>query len=113
MQKAKFDGIDVETSRFGIGCMRLPVIGGEYKNIDEKEAIKMIRYGIDNGVTYIDTAVPYHEGESERLVGKALKDGYRNKVNLATKFPPFKFKKYQDFEDTLDEQLKKLKTDYV
>ena len=43
MQKTKFTGVDVETSRFGIGCMRLPVIGGEYKNINEKEAIKMIR----------------------------------------------------------------------
>ena len=52
--------------------------------IDREKAIGMIRHGIDGGITYVDTAYPYHGGESEIVVGLALKEGYRDKVTLPT-----------------------------
>jgi Predicted oxidoreductases of the aldo/keto reductase family len=110
MQKILFPGTDFEISRLGLGCMRLPMKGDE---VDEAAAIALIRKAIDNGVNYIDTAYPYHNGVSELMVGKALEGGYREKVILATKLPVWKVNAYEDMEALLDEQLKKLKTDYV
>jgi hypothetical protein len=76
MKNRTFKKLGIETSVFGMGCMRLPLKeSGKPEDIDEPEAIKMIRYAIDKGVTYIDTAYPYHGGKSESVVGKALKDG--------------------------------------
>jgi hypothetical protein len=97
-------------SALGFGAMRLPT---KRLKIDEERAIQQIRYAVDNGVNYIDTAFPYHRGESEKLVGKALQDGYREKVNIATKLPPFMLEKREDMDKILDIQLRKLKTDQV
>jgi len=109
--------LDWDVSVLGFGAMRLPTKQvkddktGEIKNVvEEDEAIKMIRYAIDNGVNYIDTAYPYHGGESEVVVGKALKDGYREKVHLTTKLPMWMVKKTDDFDEFLKQQIKRLQT---
>ncbi|MBD3352889.1 MAG: 4Fe-4S dicluster domain-containing protein [Candidatus Lokiarchaeota archaeon] len=107
--------IDWKASALGFGCMRLPrkKFLWFFKKVDEEEAIKIIRYAIDNGVNYIDTAHPYHGGKSELIVGKALKDGYRDKVKLVTKLPMWKVKKREDYDKFLNEQLEKLQTDHL
>ena len=87
MQYRDFGTLDFQVSALGFGCMRLPTIGDEHDNIDEPEAARMVRYAIDQGVNYLDTGYPYHGGNSERFLGRALQDGYRERIKLATKLP--------------------------
>lgn len=97
----------------GIGTMRLPYLGDDFSKIDEPKAIEMIRYAIDQGVNYVDTAYMYHDGFSEVLVGKALKDGYREKVLLADKMPAWYAKSEAEVEALFEKQLERLEVDCI
>lgn len=114
MQYREFGKTGVKVSALGFGCMRLPLTDPKNgKSIDEVTATKMLRSAIDNGLNYVDTAYPYHDGESENFVGRALQDGYREKVYLATKLPMWLVKEQGDYDKYLNEQLQKLQTDHI
>ncbi len=97
-------------SVLGYGAMRFPTNLGI---IDEQKATKQLRYAIDSGLNYIDTAYFYHGGQSEKFLGKALKDGYREKVLIATKMPPWLVSKPEDLERIFSNQLKNLQTEVI
>ena len=112
----KFGKTGEMVSILGFGTMRLPLMkdsNGDTKKIDEVEAIRILRHGIDNGINYIDTAYPYHGKMSEIITGKALADGYREKVMLATKLPTWLILESADCDKYLNEQLEKLGTDHI
>jgi predicted aldo/keto reductase-like oxidoreductase len=99
-----------ELSILGFGCMRLAQKEGR---IDEERATRQVRRAIDGGVNYIDTAWPYHGGESEPFVGRVLAGGYRERVRLATKLPTWFVKNRADMDRFLDAQLRKLATSRI
>jgi len=113
MNYRKFGRLNWQVSALGFGAMRLPIIGEDHAQIDEPKALEMVRYAIDQGVNYVDTAYPYHGGNSERFLGRALQDGYRDKVKLATKLHPSTVDTYDDFDKTLNEQLERLQTNHI
>jgi predicted aldo/keto reductase-like oxidoreductase len=106
----KIPGLDV--SILGFGAMRLPTTGAPPR-IDEEAAARVLHAALARGVNYVDTAWPYHGGESERFVGRALKGGWREKVRLATKCPVWEVERPADWERLLDAQLEKLDTDRI
>ncbi len=113
MQNRSFGKSAWRTSALGFGAMRLPVVGSDPGLIDEPEATRMLRWAIDHGVNYIDTAWTYHKGASEKFLGRALQDGYRDRVRVATKLPSWLVVKADDFDRYLDEQLDRLQMDHV
>ena len=105
--------LGVQASAFGLGCMRFNGAASGDSTIDEEKAIRLIRQAIDGGVNYLDTAYVYLDKTSEIVVGKALRDGYRDRVTIATKMPLGAVKDRASMEALLDEQLKKLQTDHI
>jgi hypothetical protein len=103
-----------KTSLLGFGCMRFPTKkSGDKDVIDRELASKMLDTAIKSGVNYIDTAFPYHGGESEEFLGEALKAYPRDSFYLATKLPMWDVHKKEDVRRIFDTQLEKLQTDYV
>jgi len=113
MKYRKFGKLDWEVSALGFGVMRMPTKDDNPANIDKPEAIRMIRYAIDHGVNYLDSAYMYHSEQSEPLVAESLKDGYREKVRIATKMPIGMVEKPEDFDRLFNEQLRRLQDDRI
>lgn len=111
MEKRKLKKLGIETSLLGFGCMRFPTL--ENGKINEPLAEKMMDKAIAAGVNYIDTAYPYHGGESETFVGKVLQKYPRDSYYLATKLPVWMVKSAEDVDRIFEEQLQKLRTDHV
>src|SRR5512140_3171027 len=107
----KIPGLPIST--LGFGAMRLPTVGGDAAKIDEAAATQLVHEAISAGVNYVDTAYVYHGGQSEPFLARALKGGWREKVQLATKLPVWEAERPGDFERLLDAQLAKLDTDHV
>jgi len=97
-------------SILGYGCMRFPMANGR---IDLERTEKQILMAIERGVNYFDTALIYHGGKSESILGDILAKGYRDKVRIATKLPLFMANSQKDMNNILNSQLKKLRTDHV
>lgn len=114
MKYREFPGLEFRPSALGFGAMRLPLVsGGDERSIDRDEATAMLRYAIDHGVNYVDTAYGYHGGASEPWLAEALTDGYRERVAVATKLPVWLAKEYADFERLFEEQLRRLRSDKI
>lgn len=113
MKYRPFGKLNWQASALGFGCMRLPIHEEDSGKIGEPLATAMIRQAIDGGVNYIDTAWSYHREQSEPFIGRVLKDGYREKVRLATKLPSWLVHSQDDMERLLDTQLARLQTDQI
>ena len=111
MEYRKFEKLGVSPSLLGFGCMRFPL--NPDGSICEEEAEKMVDTAIQAGVTYIDTAYPYHNGDSEPFLGRILKKYNRKDYFLATKLPIWNVKTLDDAKRLFDEQLQRLDTEYV
>ncbi len=111
MEKRKLENLGVDVSLLGYGCMRFPV-NAEGK-IDEERAAALLRKAYADGITYFDTAYPYHGGESEKLVGKIMKEFPRESFYLATKMPTWEIHSVADVDRIFEIQLERLQTDYV
>ncbi len=110
MQYRTFGKTNFKPSALGFGAMRLPQKNGA---IDEALATRMLRQAIDQGVNYVDTAWIYHRGESEPFIGRALRDGYRDRVKIATKMPCWKVERREQLDEIFEQQLKNLQTDRI
>jgi len=111
MEYRKMENIGVSPSLLGFGCMRFPKLSDG--TIDEAESERMLDKAIKEGVTYIDTAYPYHNGESEPFVGRVLQKYDRSSFYLATKLPVWKVDSAKDTIQVFEEQLARLRVDYI
>ena len=101
---------DEKLSLLGFGAMRLPQLADG--TIDEEQVRQMTRLAIDHGVNYFDTAWPYHGGQSERVMGRVLKDYPRESFYLATKYPGHQIAEKYDPAEIFEKQLEKCGVEY-
>ena len=115
MEYRIFGKTNTKPSLLGFGCMRFPTMTNDEgkRVINKKEAEKMLDYAYQNGVTYFDTAYPYHGGESEVVLGEVMKKYKRDTFLVATKLPMWKLEKTEDVRETFFEQLSRLQMNYV
>ncbi|MDR2828110.1 MAG: aldo/keto reductase [Acholeplasmatales bacterium] len=111
MEKREFKKLKTKPSLLGFGCMRFPTL--EDGEIDKEQVRIMFSEAFKGGVTYFDTAYPYHGGQSELVVGEILKDYARDSFTITTKLPVWKVFKEEDILKIFNEQLTKLQMDYV
>lgn len=115
MQYRPYGKLGYQVSALGLGCMRLPLQTDANGNVEvnREKAYELIRYAIDHGINYIDTALTYHSGKSEEIVGEALDGGYRERTWIATKqmFQNIKIK--GELRRNLENTLRKLRTSYL
>ncbi len=119
MRYRKLGKTNQDVSVLGFGAMRLPMVGATGPmsgfdpnvKIEEVEATRMVHHALEQGVNYFDTAYGYHAGQSERFMGKVLRE-VRSKVMIATKLPLWNLEKKEDLEKIFKEQQQKLQTDY-
>ena len=103
--------ISFKPSAIGFGLMRLPMRADN--TTDVEESIRLVRHSIDQGVNFLDTAYVYHGGESEKIMAKVLKDGYREKVKIADKMPMWLLQEEGDLDRIFFEQLERLGVDKI
>jgi aryl-alcohol dehydrogenase-like predicted oxidoreductase len=105
---------DIPYRTLGRTREKISVIGvGGYhlgQTSNEKEAIGIVRAAIDRGITFLDNSWDYHDGKSEMRMGKALKDGYRDRAFLMTKVDG---RSKKEAAKQIDQSLRRLKTDHV
>ena len=106
----EFKGLSL--SALGMGCMRLPMTESENPVIDEAEVARMVEFAMQNGVNYFDTAWGYHSGQSEPVIGRALKNYPRGSFYLATKFPGFDRANMARADEIFRQQLERCQVDY-
>lgn len=111
MKYRKFKTVDREISLLGMGVMRLP--HDAEGTVDEQVGIDLVRYSIDHGINYIDTGYTYHGGKSEKIIGMALKDGYREKILLADKLPIWLAETEEDLDRYFNEQIERLDVERI
>ncbi|RKJ41822.1 oxidoreductase [Acutalibacter sp. 1XD8-33] len=103
---------DLKLSALGMGTMRLPTTGGDDAQIDAAATQEMVDYALSHGVNYFDTAWGYHSGNSELIMGEALKQHPRENFYLATKFPGYDLANMPKVKEIFSQQLERLQTDY-
>ena len=113
MQYNDFHGEKI--SALGFGLMRLPVIGGDQSNPDYDKVEEMVKFAVENGINYFDTAYPYHNGSSEKVLGRIMEeDRLRDRMLVATKLFTLGMDRPEfDPQKMLEEQLRRLRTDHI